>query len=301
MPFRLTPVRVGVRRVDARGVDRHRAVEVDRGTGAAALGHQLVHQADHLLRPSHREGGDEQHAAAGEGARRARPRAGPHRDRGVRAVAVGALDHQVVGVGRELGVAGPARSSKRPTSPLKSTRVRCPSSLHASASTEAAPSRWPASRKRKENAGADRAALGRAARSRTASGLPRRPRRRRAAAPAGAASGPCGSGSRRPLPAGAPRPSAGPRPARAWAACSRSRPRKPCLTSRGTRPMWSMWVWVSTSASTDGGSNGGLGPVALAQRLARPGTSRSRRAAARPPASTRYCEPGHRPGRAQEA
>ncbi len=31
-------------------------------------------------------------------------------------------------------------------------------------------------------------------------------------------------------------------------------PLKPCLTRRGTRPMWSRWVWVRTRWGTEAGS-----------------------------------------------
>ena len=33
-------------------------------------------------------------------------------------------------------------------------------------------------------------------------------------------------------------------------------PEKPCATSRGMAPEWSMWAWVSTTASIDAGSTG---------------------------------------------
>ena len=58
---------LGVGGVDARGVDRHRAVDVDREGAHPARGHELVHQEDHLLGAAHGEGGDQEHPAAGEG------------------------------------------------------------------------------------------------------------------------------------------------------------------------------------------------------------------------------------------
>ena len=105
-----------VRRVDARRVDRHRAVDVDRERPHPALRHQLVHQPDHLLRPAHRERRDQQHAAAREGALEDALELVEHRQRRVRAVAVGALDDHVVGLRRRLRV---ARQDRRRSGPRR--------------------------------------------------------------------------------------------------------------------------------------------------------------------------------------
>ena len=120
------------------------------GEGAqAALGDELVDEVDDLLRAPHREGGDEQHAAAGEGALQHAFELLVDRHRGVRAVAVRALHHHVVGVGRELGVLGDHRVEAAHVAAEQ--RSACADPFSATVrSTEAAPSRWPASRKRKE-------------------------------------------------------------------------------------------------------------------------------------------------------
>ena len=98
------PGGVGVRRVDPGGVDRHRAVDVDGERPQPALGHQLVHQVDHLLGPAHREGGDHQDAAPRERLLEDALQLVEDRQCRVRPVPVGALHHQVVGLGRGLGV-----------------------------------------------------------------------------------------------------------------------------------------------------------------------------------------------------
>ena len=103
------PVRVLVLRVDPGGVDGHGAVEVDREGSHAPLGHDLVHQVDHLLGAAHREGGDHEHAAPGEGALEHRFELLVHVHRGMGAVAVGALRDHVVGLRAGLGVLGEHR------------------------------------------------------------------------------------------------------------------------------------------------------------------------------------------------
>ena len=122
------------------------------GRDAGALGHQRVHQDDHLLRAPHRERGDDHDAAARERARAAPPaadrRPAPPRACGCRTCSPPRGSRPARASSGSLA----STVSKRPTSPLKSTRVCRPPSLTAR-STEAAPSRWPASRKRKENTG----------------------------------------------------------------------------------------------------------------------------------------------------
>ena len=215
-----------------------------------------------------------------------------HRDRGVGAVAVGALDHQVVGGGRRLGVVRQdgveaahvaaeehARGARRPRS-----RVR---------STEAAPSRWPASRKRKENTGESRALLVQG----------HRLEQRQALLHVGAVE----ERQRRLVPrqalavevvrvlflqvGGVLR--AAPRPARAWAACRRRARGSPACTRRGTRPMWSMWVCVSTRHRTDARVERRGVQLRWRSVARRPGTSRSPPAAASSPASTQVLRAGH--------
>ncbi len=82
--------------------------------------------------------------------------------------------------------------------------------------------------------------------------------------------------------------------------CSRCGREKPCLTSRGTRPMWSRCVWVSTTRVDARRVEGRLGPVEQAQRLLpleHPGVDQQ------PPAGglEQVLRAGDRLGRAEEA
>jgi hypothetical protein len=64
----LLVVALGMREIDAGGVDRERAVDVDRDVGQAALRAQRVEREHHLLGAADREGGDDHLAAARGGA-----------------------------------------------------------------------------------------------------------------------------------------------------------------------------------------------------------------------------------------
>ena len=130
-------VPLGVGAVDPRGLDGHGAVQVDGEGPHASLLDQRVHEHQHLLGAPDGEGRDDQDAAAVERAQEHALQLVQDGDGRVRAVAVGALHHHVVGGGGQIGVVG----EHRPEAPSRTVST-----------TEAAPSRWPASRKRNANA-----------------------------------------------------------------------------------------------------------------------------------------------------
>ena len=215
MPFRLTRCASG-NGVDARGLDGHRAVEVDRERPQAALGDELVDQEDHLLRAAHREGRDQQHAAARERARQHALELLQQRHRGVRA---GCRRCSPPPCSRPRGAGSgsfASTASKRPTSPLNSTRIALRPAARAGPPT---PRRAGGPRRGSVNATLGREQAGVCPSGDRLEQLEARrhvrrveQRQRRLVL----ASGPCGSGSPRPLAAGARRPSAASRPARAW-------------------------------------------------------------------------------------
>jgi hypothetical protein len=89
--------------IDARRVDRHRAVEEDRHVGDAPVALEQVDQVHQGLRAADGEGGNHHHAAALEGAVQDLRHFLGDIARRVAALAVGRFDHQAVGRRQRIG------------------------------------------------------------------------------------------------------------------------------------------------------------------------------------------------------